>query len=155
MKKLLPLILKKVGNSLPFEFIQDDMMTLQQIIVARAYVTLRQIRKYDSPRKYAAKVLQQLQYKKTIPALFIVYDHKNVDTSYLYTPGEIRTKIIDEINSDVSIDGSDMITSTGSADDGDYYLSYKDLNKAMHLLQKEIGLINLKGKREVKKEYYI
>ncbi len=44
-----------------------------------------------------------------------------------------------------------MITSTGSADDGDYYLSYKNLNKAMHLLQKEIGLINLKGKREVKK----
>ncbi len=30
MKKLLPLILKKVGNSLPFEFIQDDMMTFDR-----------------------------------------------------------------------------------------------------------------------------
>ena len=150
MKKLLPFIVKKVGNNLPYEFIKDDMITMQQIIVARAYVTLQQLKKYDSPREYATKVLQQLQYKKTIPALFIVYDHENVDTSYLYTPGEIRKKIIDQINSDTSDDSSDTTAST-SADDGDYYLSFKDMNKAMQLLQKEIGLINLKGKKAIKK----
>jgi hypothetical protein len=127
------------------------MITLQQIIVARAYVTLKLIRKYESPREYATRVLQKLQYKKTIPALFVVYDHKNVDTSYLYTPGEIRKKVIDEINSNIPIDSSDMKTSTGSADDGDFYLSSKDMNKAMRLLKKEIGVTNLKGKREIKR----
>jgi hypothetical protein len=94
MKKLLPFIVKKVGNNLPYELIKDDMITLQQIIVARAYVTLQQLKKYDSPSKYATNVLQQLRYKKTIPALFIIYDHKNVNTSYLYTPGEIRKKLL-------------------------------------------------------------
>lgn len=151
MKNLLPFIVKKVGNNLPYEFIKDDMITVQQIIVARAYVILQQLKKYNSPRKYATNVLQQLRYKKTIPALFIIYDHKNADTSYLYTPGEIRKKIIDQINSDTSNDNSDMIASTTSADDGDFYLSSKDMNKAMQLLQKEIGLINLKGKKEVEK----
>jgi hypothetical protein len=151
MKKLLPFILKKVGNKLPYESIQGDMITFQQIIVARACVTLQQIRKYQSPKEYATKVSQQLQYKKTIPALFVVYDYGNVDTSYLYTPGEIRRKIIDEINSDISIDSSDITASIGLADDGDYYLSSKDMNKAMQLLQKEIGVRNIKGKREVKK----
>jgi hypothetical protein len=144
-------MLKKMGNNLPFELIQEDMITLQQIIVARAYLTLRQIRKYNSPREYAKNVLQQLQYRKTVPALFVVYDHKNVDTSYLYTPGEIRKRVIDEINSNISIDSDDVTTSSDLADDGDFYLSSKDMNKAIRLLEKEIGLINLKGKKVIKK----
>jgi hypothetical protein len=135
LKNLLPSLLKKVGNTSTVELTNDDMMTMQQIIVAKAYSLSKQIRRYRDPKEFARRAIKYLKYKKTIHALFVVYGHKNMDTSHLYKPEEIRAKVISHLRSDTSLYPTDLVTSSGSRseNDGEYYISSKDMNKAMKL----------------------
>lgn len=133
----------------PLQRSDDDVITISYI-AARIAVKLQKIKKtYRTPKKYTEKGLKLLEHKKNIAASFIIFDFDNMDPERLYKPSEIKNDIIKYMQSDMLHDTNDLVAALGDKSKGDYVTS-KDISKALKILEKEIGLINIKGKEKIK-----
>jgi hypothetical protein len=127
----------------------EDNVEAIAFVVAKVNTGLQQLRKeFTTPKDYARKMLEQYSHKDNIIASLILSSVNKLDPEVLHKPEEFRNMVAgqileEEIGEDVkgiiSVFGNDV-----------HRVSYKDMNRALQELEKEIGLINIKGKKNIK-----
>jgi hypothetical protein len=120
-------------------------------ITAKVNTRLQSIRKkYSTPMKYAHYLIKGTKHKDTIAAAVLLNDVRNIDPDTWYKPEDFRKIITKKMQSDIVNDNTDLITAIGD-DHQHTYVSYKDMNRALKELERDIGLINKRGKEQIKK----
>jgi hypothetical protein len=141
----------KTGNTL-LELNNDDIVTISYI-AARINAKLCKIRKtYRSPKKYAEKVLSQLEHKKNMVSILIMSNFNSMDTNRLYKPSEIRNEINKQMQTKIPDDISEIVgalTTTSEAGESEYATS-KDMSRALKTLENDIELTKETTKQRVK-----
>jgi hypothetical protein len=153
-ENVLPGFVIKTGKTLPELNDEDDIVTISYI-TAKVAAMLQKIKKtYNSPKKYAEKLLKQLEHKKNIASAFIMFDFNNMDTNRLYKPSEIKNGINKYMQTDIPDDDITDLAATALAKQskaGSHeYVTSKDISKALKMLENEIELIKGTTKEEVK-----
>jgi hypothetical protein len=141
----------KTEKTLPDELNEEDIIIIVNA-TARIAAKLQKINDtYSDPKEYAAKkMLKTIEHKKNIAASFIINDLIPQDPGKLYSPAEFKDKITKSMQPDELYDNTDM-TATVEDEFKDDYISSNDISKALKALEKEIGLINIPGKENIKK----
>jgi hypothetical protein len=153
VKNVLPGFVIKTGKT-PVELNEDDIVTISYI-TAKVAAMLQKIKKtYNSPKKYAEKLLKQLEHKKTMASVFIMFNFNNMDANRLYKPSEIKNGINKYMQTDIPDDDiTDIVVAAlakKSKAGSNEYVTSKDMSRAFKMLEKEIGLIKGTTKEEVK-----
>ena len=100
-------------------------------------------------REYGLNLGKSIAYKKTIPALSIVYGLNNLESKRPYNSAEFQKEINRELNIDALSDSTDLL-SDSYQETIKYIVSSKDMNKAIKALEREIGLIHIMSKKTAK-----
>jgi hypothetical protein len=134
------------------EFTEEEIQ-IMIVTAAKIAVKLQKIkRRYREPKIFALKVLKDLQYKKNIAFAFTIFNFSNMDHRTLYRPQDLKTEITKHMQTNKVNDTTDILTALGDKPGTNSdYVNSKDISKALKALEKEIGLINIKGKDKIKK----
>ena len=126
----------KPGNTL-LELSEADIIAIS-FITAKVARRLRKIKRTcQSPKKFAQKVLNQLENKKYMATTFFMYNFNNMESNIFYKPSEIKM----EINKYMQTNTADDTTDMALASDSDaLYVTSKDISKALKTLENQIGL---------------
>jgi hypothetical protein len=139
----------KSENILP-EINEEDIITIVNL-ASRIAAKLKKRKEIYNPKEYAKKIQTLLKHKKNIIANFIIYDFNNLDPGTLYSPADFKDKITKNMQSDIHYGNVDVTATIGdefkSIND---YTNSNDISKALKALEKEIGLINIPGKENIK-----
>jgi hypothetical protein len=129
----------------------------EEDIVVIAYITakvnnhLQNIRKnFLNPKDFAQRALKLTEHKHNMTACNILFNLKNLDPDKLYKPEQFREMVTNTMQTQAVNISRDIVTALEN--DAQYgRVNYKDMNRALEELESEIGLINIKGKRNIKK----
>jgi hypothetical protein len=148
-ENILPTLVSEVGKT-PIELDDQDIIIIL-CIVAKVADQLKNIKlNKQKPRDFALTLTKPIGYKKTIPALFVIYSFNNLELDRPYSSAEFQEKIKKEIKTDVSNDTTDLLSGSYQQESKGYKISSKEMNKAIEALKKEIGLIHITSKKGVK-----
>jgi hypothetical protein len=128
---------------------EEDIVIIANV-AARIAAKLQKRKNTYTPKEFSKKILMLLKHKKNIVANFIIYDFNNLNPGTLYGPAEFKDRITKSMQSDILYDDADMIA-TVEDEFKDDYISSNDISKALKALEKEIGLVNVPGKENIKK----
>jgi len=141
--------LAKVGKT-PIE-LDEDMKVTIACTVARIDRRLQKLRlDTQTPREYAKRISKQLEYRKTIPAASVALSFNNLDLERPHSFAESRESIRSEVDTDTSVDTSDLLLDSYQEDTKEFRISSKDMYKAIKALEKEIGITHIKDKKKLK-----
>lgn len=130
---------------------EEDIVIIANV-AARIAAKLQKRKNTYTPKEFSKKILTLLKHKKNIVANFIIYDFNNLNPGTMYSPAEFKDRITKSMQSDILYDNADMITTLGEEFRlNNDYTNSKDISKALKALEKEIGLINIPGKENIKK----
>jgi hypothetical protein len=118
-------------------------------ITTRVNARLQQLRReFASPKEYARKLLELYSHKDSVIANIILSSINTLDPENLYKPEELRNMVTGQIQEEeIGRDVEGIISVFGNED---HNVSYKDMNRALQELEREVGLINIKGKKNIK-----
>jgi hypothetical protein len=127
----------------------DEDIEIIAYVTAKVNAGFQHLRgEYASPKDYGRKMLEQYIHRDNVIASIILSSANTLEPEELYKPEQFReivSKQIREDETDKDIDGIASVFGTNSHD-----VSYKDMNRALHALEKEIGLTSIKGKKNIK-----
>ena len=134
----------------PIELDDQDIVNIL-CIAAKVADQLKKIKlNKQKPRDLALTLSKPIGYKKTIPAVSVIYSFNDPELDRPYSSGEFQKKIKRQVKTDVSNDTSDLLSDSYQQEYNGYKISSKDMNKAIEALEKEIGLIHITSKKGVK-----
>ena len=134
----------------PIELDDQDIVNII-CIAAKVADQLKKIKlNKQKPRDLALTLSKPIGYKKTIPAVSVIYSFNDPELDRPYSSGEFQKKIKRQVKTDVSNDTSDLLSDSYQQEYNGYKISSKDMNKAIEALEKEIGLIHITSKKGVK-----
>lgn len=120
--------------------------------IAVAYITSKVInriqsirKKYPHPKENGEKILKESKHKGKVAAAILLFDLGNMDPDKWYKPEDFREIITKKMQADTGT------VTTLDHDNHQRYVSYKDMNRTVKELERNIGLINKKGKEKIKK----
>jgi hypothetical protein len=118
-------------------------------ITTKVNTRLQQLRKeFASPKEYARKMLETYSHKDNVIANIFLSSVITLDPDNLYKPEELRNMVTGQIQKEeIGKDVEGIISVFGN---DDYNVSYKDMNRALQELERDIGLTNIKGKKNIK-----
>jgi hypothetical protein len=144
-ENILPTLVSEVGKT-PIELDDQDIIIIL-CIVAKVADQLKNIKlNKQKPRDFALTLTKPIGYKKTIPALFVIYSFNDLELDRPYSSAEFQEKIKREIKTDVSNDTTDLLSGSYQQESKGYKISSKEMNKAIEALKRD--WINSYNKQE-------